>query len=368
MLMNLLPVARTNKGLQLNDLLWNKENQCNEAKRRSEFVNILGNRIEAKKLLIRKSLANYIISDEPLYMNTYYEEITSDSKMQNNDRSFCDSGYNTQSQTDIEIDFEESRMDQNYETDVVDTLINESNYVEDFEPQEKDDMNLEYTFRLAALVENAYAGPSHWKFLKINRQRKDIRNKTRRILTKRTNFNEFRQFEAKETYHLIRGDFKIKPRRKRTMHITLPNDYEVKTSLFNGFENCRLGINDPVSEIYGSELGDETAYEENVDQQDSSMPAEENCNISLKADTKHFTKRPEKFNMRKIRSLSLSIVEVETLKKSEVKFSEIHRKMHEMFKYTSCALAFFGVLAEACDEKISIAQGKSIDDFTVKLL
>lgn len=251
-------------------------------------------------------------------------------------------------------------------------------YIEDMEPQ---DANiLDFTYRGAELMENFYAGPSHWKFLKQNRSSKTKKTERKRKLTKDITLSDVRRYDM-NAKPLLLLDFRAwrmqnkGVRRSRLGKVTLPFNYIIKENIFDGFTNCSLNLEDPIYEAIAAELSDEldepASYDYNFLNQDSSLKPISNITRSA-MNLRIFANNSKRANIKRIRSLSLSIIETETQHGSpEVKFSVICKKIRKMFKETtessSCALTFFAILLEASDEKISLKQGTSINDFTVKM-
>lgn len=247
---------------------------------------------------------------------------------------------------------------------------------------------LDYTYRGSEFMENFYAGPSHWKFLKQNRQapsQAQSRTKRPRQLTKLMILNDVRQFNMKANHLVDVHDLRNKTTNKlgRWGQFTLSYNYLITPNVFEGFLNCSLNVNDAHYEVFEAEPCeelDEQAIEDvdenfNFANQTCSLQPRlqplSNCNHRTPANL--FGKYSERFNIKRIRSLSLLILKTEAQHGNNiVKFSEVCTKIRKMFMETiessSCALTFLGILTDACEEKISLKQGESILDFTIKIL
>lgn len=86
-----------------------------------------------------------------------------------------------------------------------------------------------------------------------------------------------------------------------------------------------------------------------------------------------FATKPRIFNIKKIKDLSLSIVEVDSrYGETETKFSSVYTKVSKMFEFTaesvSCSLTFLSILQAANEGKVEIFQDDVINDFTIKPL
>lgn len=267
------------------------------------------------------------------------------------------------------------------------SLNEKQKYVEDMEPENAD--QFEYSYRAAELINNYYAGPSHWKFLRQKVPDAADRQKKTKIkkLKYKVTIDDLRQFDVKSstlTRSFIHKPFArlAVPKKKNPI---MPFDYCISPQLFLGFTNSSLGLHDPIVDV-AYEPENDSAFDafsyDNDNENDSNIPRysfHSNVNYSLpdsfgmrQRNASMFAKRSCNFDIKLIRDASLTVVQQETqLGDQEIKFSTVYTKVDKMFENiqesSSCALTFLSLLQAASEKKVSLKQGIFIDDFNISV-
>lgn len=252
-------------------------------------------------------------------------------------------------------------------------------FIVDMEPVDAE--HFEYSYRSSDLIDNFYAGPSYWKFLKPHTtapMKRGTKNKTRQRAANLKDLMLVRQMDfACEDSMLTTSDHMNE---KHHYHFgrqsRLPQDFQKSSSIFEGFENASIDMNDPICDLSDSLRQDCSADEEydDVDVDVDARPTQFSStalSMSFRNKSLIYSKRPRNFNMKTIRALSLTVIENETTNGNEVSFSQVDAKVSKMFnesrESTSCALTFLGILHAASEKQVELRRvGRdSVEDFKI---
>lgn len=257
------------------------------------------------------------------------------------------------------------------------SAINGQEFIEDMEPTSTH--KFEYTYRANDLIKNYYVGPSYWKFFSQKQPKSDQKrtNVKKQKFSKSLTIEDLRGFDETENFLLkccVCGPFTLqkKPRNK----FILPFNYDVSLEIFQGFLNSSLSLDDPICDGPSCPLDHKST--QSVAESDNGFA---DCdlfdnNISeylLKGNSysRQFDHRPRSFDIKKIKDLSLLIIENEAENgKTEVQFSSVCFKVNKMFENSSsesssCACTLLSLLQAACEKKVTLKQDKPLDDFLI---
>lgn len=270
-----------------------------------------------------------------------------------------------------------------------------NSFIVDMEPLDAE--IFEYTYRSSDQVSNFFAGPSHWKSLKPKTEiilKCGAKKKTRQRAANLKDLLLVRQMDLTRVDSILTTSNHV-----RQLHnfyfsgkTSFPHDFQVSTSIFERFENASINMNDPIRDL-SDNLGFTSRLRQDYQADEDTMMAIDYDEFDINVDarstqfalvstplTKNFAnkslmyaKRPRNFNMKRIRDLSLTVIENETANGNDVSFSQVDVKVSKMFKEsqesTSCALTFLGILHAASEKKVELRRefdgSDSVEDFTI---
>lgn len=257
-------------------------------------------------------------------------------------------------------------------------------YIDDMEPSNL--TQLEYSYQPDELITNFYFGPSHWKFL--SKRTGNIKTRSRKKTTPQVTLEEILAFKRKDSSLILKsGRFNSlkKVCSSPKEQLLLPEDFQQTLNSLKGFNYSVLTFNDPIN--YG--LPETSDFEMTFDDVDMNMTEADfqclketsspNTNSSMKTPMTHepislnvLAHRSRNFNMKKLKSLALAVIDSEIQENNYVTFRLVHTKVHKMLcescETPSCALSFLSILISASEVKLKIMkQNDDLNDFSIEL-